>query len=323
MNNKKTEYYDIQRKMVASITTDSWQNIPHISYVYEPDVTELFEEYQRINKGRKPADKITFNTVILKIITEGIKAAPVLNSHIEYNHRTAKGKITTFENIDISMPTILPDGRMMTTNLHDCHEKTIDEMAADMQKLRDKMENSNLNEALYTVAFNKTVETVKHGKVLQALFRIAESKLGKTKTKLLKGKAKKDYYSIPEEERLCDKDIEQGTITVSNIGSLYKGQRGTAALLEIIPPQVAVFCIGAIQERPVVKEINGKKEIVIGKVLPICMAMDHRAMDFGEAVPCIQRLDEIFDNPSVIRQWLDTDKQTLTTIRSRKLSDAS
>ncbi|MBR3817355.1 MAG: 2-oxo acid dehydrogenase subunit E2 [Clostridia bacterium] len=323
MNNKKTEYYDIQRKMVASITTDSWQNIPHISYVYEPDVTELFEEYQRINRGLRPEDKITFNTVILKIITEGIKAAPVLNSHIEYNHKTAKGKITTFENIDISMPTILPDGRMMTTNLHNCQDKTIDRIAADMKELREKMENSNLNEALYTVAFNKTVDTVKKGKILQALLRIAESKLGKTKTKLLKGQAKKDYYSIPESERLCDRDIEQGTITVSNIGSLYRGQRGTAALLEIIPPQVAVFCIGAVQERPVVKEINGKKEIVIGKVLPICMAMDHRAMDFGEAVPCIQKLDEIFDNPSVIRQWLDPDKQTLTTVKARKLSDAS
>lgn len=319
----KSEYYDIQRKMVASVTTDSWQNIPHISYVYEPDVTELFEEYKKINLERKSEDKITFNTVILKVISEGIKAAPILNSHIEYNHRTAKGKITTFENINISMPTILPDGRMMTTNLHDCQEKTIDQMAEDMKKLREKAENSDLTEALYTVAFNKTLETVKKGKILQALLRIAESKLGKTRTKLLKGEARKEYYSIPESERLCDRDIEQGTVTVSNIGSLYRGQRGTAAMLEIIPPQVAVFCIGAVQDRPVVREINGKKEIAIGKVLPICMAMDHRAMDFGEAVPCIQKLDEIFENPEIIRQWLDPDKQTFTPVRRRKLSDAS
>lgn len=319
----KSEYYDIQRKMVASITTDSWQNIPHISYVYEPDVTDLFEEYKKINLGRKNEDKITFNTVILKVLTEGIKAAPVLNSHIEYNHRTAKGKITTYENINISMPTILPDGRMMTTNLHDCHIKSIDEMAEDMKKLREKAENTELTEALYTVAFNKTVDTVKKGKILQALLRITESKLGKTKTKLLKGEARKQYYSIPESERLCDRDIEQGTITISNIGSLYKEQKGTAALLEIIPPQVAVFCIGAIQEKPVIKEIHGKKEIVIGKVLPICMAMDHRAMDFGEAVPCLKKLDEIFENPEIIHSWIDAGKQTFKPIKARNLSDAS
>lgn len=305
----KSEYYDIQRKMVASITTDSWQHTPHISYVYEPDVSELFEEYKRINSERAEEDKITFNTVILKVITEGIKAAPILNSHIKYSHRRARGKVITYKNINVSMPTILPNGQMMTTNLHDCHKKTIDEMSQDMKTLRQKMENSNLTEALYTVAFNKTIDTIKQGKIVQALFRIVESKVGKTKTTLLKGKERKEYYSIPESERLCDRDIEQGTITISNIGSLYRGQRGTAALLEIIPPQVAVFCIGAIQERPVVKEINGKKEIVIGKVLPICMAMDHRAMDFGEAVPCIKKLDEIFENPQLIRQWLDPEKQ--------------
>lgn len=318
-----SEYYDIQRKMVASVTTDSWKEIPHISYIYEADVDGLFEEYRKINKGRLPEDKITFNTVILKVITEGIKAAPILNSHIEYNHRTAKGKITTYENINISMPTILPDGRMMTTNLHDCHEKNIDQMSADMKLLREKAENSELTEALYTVAFNKTVDTIKKGKLIQAFSRILESKLGKTKTVLLKGKAKKDYYAIDESKRLCDRDIEQGTITISNVGSLYKEQRGTIALLEIIPPQVAVFGVGAIQEKPVVRECKGKKEIVVGKVLPICIAMDHRAMDFGEAVPCLKKLDEIFANPEIIHQWLDADKQTLRTVKAKKFSDAS
>lgn len=300
----RSEYYNIQRKMVASVTTDSWQNIPHISYIYEPDVTELFEEYKKINAERPAEQKITFNTVMLKVITEGIKAAPILNSHITYDHRLAKGRIDTFENINISMPTILPDGQMMTTNLHDFHNKSITEMSDYMKELRKRAENSNINEALYTVAYNKTLETIKKGKVVQALFRIAESKLGKTKNTILKGKERKAYYSIPETERLSDADIEQGTVTISNIGSLYRDQRGTAALLDVIPPQVAVFCIGAIQEKPVVKEIDGKKEIAIGHILPICIALDHRAMDFGEAVPFLQRLDDIFAHPEQIRDWV-------------------
>lgn len=301
----KSEYYDIQRKMVASVTTDSWQNIPHISYVYEPEVSGLFEEYKKINAERSPENKITFNTVMLKVITEGIKAAPIMNSHIKYDHRLARGKVVTYENINISMPTILPNGKMMTTNLHDFHNKSIDEMTQYMNKLRQRAENSDLNEALYTVAYNKTLQTIKEGKVVQALFRIVESKLGKTRTKLLKGEAKKAYYSIPETERLSDADIEQGTVTISNIGSLYREQKGTATLLDVIPPQVAVFCIGSIQEKPVIKEIDGKKEIVIGKVLPICIALDHRAMDFGEAVPFLQRLDGIFAHPEEIREWID------------------
>lgn len=300
----KSEYYNIQRKMVASVTTDSWQNIPHISYIYEPDVSGLFEEYKKINAERSDENKITFNTVMLKVIVEGIKAAPIMNSHIKYNHRLAKGRIDTFENINISMPTILPDGQMMTTNLHDFHNKNIDEMTLYIKELRARAENSNINEALYTVSYNKTLQTIKEGKIVQALFRIIESKVGKTKIKLLSGKERKAYYSIPESQRLSDTDIEQGTVTISNIGSLYRDQRGTAAMLEIIPPQVAVFCIGSIQEKPVVKEIKGKKEIAIGKILPICIALDHRAMDFGEAVPFLQRLDDIFEHPEQLREWL-------------------
>lgn len=300
----KSEYYNIQRKMVASVTTDSWQNIPHISYIYEPDVSGLFEEYKKINAERSDENKITFNTVMLKVIVEGIKAAPIMNSHIKYNHKLAKGRIDTFENINISMPTILPDGQMMTTNLHDFHNKNIDEMTLYMKELRARAENSNINEALYAVSYNKTLQTIKEGKIVQALFRIIESKVGKTKIKLLSGKERKAYYSIPESQRLSDTDIEQGTVTISNIGSLYRDQRGTAAMLEVIPPQVAVFCIGSIQEKPVVKEIKGKKEIAIGKILPICIALDHRAMDFGEAVPFLQRLDDIFEHPEQLREWL-------------------
>lgn len=305
MKINKSEFFGIQRKMVASVTTDSWHNIPHISYIYEPEVSELFKEYKKINAGRSAENKITFNTVMLKVIVEGIKAAPIMNSHIKYDHRLAKGRIDTFENINISMPTILPNGEMMTTNLHNFQDKNIDEMTEYIKALRERAEKSDINEALYRVSFNKTVRTIKEGKITQALLRIAESKVGKTKIKTLSGKSRRMYYAVPETERLSDRDIEQGTVTISNIGSIYRGQKGAAALLEVIPPQVAVFCIGAIQEKPIIKEINGKKDIVIGHILPICIALDHRAMDFGEAAPFLERLDEIFSHPEIIHEWVN------------------
>lgn len=301
---KRTEHFGIQRKMVASITTDSWQNIPHITYIHEPDVSKLFEEYKKLNASRPPEKKVTFNTVILKVISEGLKAAPIMNSHIEYNHKLVKGKITTYENIDISMPTILPNGEMMTTNLHDVDKMNLDEITEYIKDLSKRAHNSNLTEALYSTAYHKTVETIKKGKLLQAAMRIINSKTGKHRIRLLKGNERKLYYSIPETQRLTDRDIEQGTITVSNIGSLNKNQKGALAILEIIPPQVAAICVGAIQERPVIKEIDGKKEIAIGKVLPLCLALDHRAMDFGDAVPFLNRIGEIFENPEEINSWI-------------------
>lgn len=42
MENANVEYFSIQRKMVATITAESWMNVPHISYLYEPDVGPIF-----------------------------------------------------------------------------------------------------------------------------------------------------------------------------------------------------------------------------------------------------------------------------------------
>ena len=47
----KTEHFGIQRKIVANMTTESWQNIPHVTYTYEPDVTEFMEQYKLLNNG--------------------------------------------------------------------------------------------------------------------------------------------------------------------------------------------------------------------------------------------------------------------------------
>ena len=58
-----TEYFGIQRKIVANMTTESWQNIPHVTYMYEPDVTKFFKEYKKLNQNRSGEEKITFNSL--------------------------------------------------------------------------------------------------------------------------------------------------------------------------------------------------------------------------------------------------------------------
>ncbi len=304
------ENFGIQRKMVSAITTESWETIPHVSYMYEPTVTKFFEEFKKLNMHRTGADKITFNTLMLRVIVEGLKAAPQMNAHIRYNKDYVSGTIETFENINISMTTILPNGEMMTTNLRDFQKRNLDDMTRYIADLRRRAEKSDLNEAMFQVSYNKTINTIKQGKLAQAIRRILGAKIGKCRVKTLSGRAKKEYNAIPVTERLGDRDIEQGTVTVSNIGSLYLQQKGALALLEIIPPQVSAFAVGAVMDKPVVTEKeNGEKEVTVGKVLPLCIAFDHRALDFGDIIPFIKRLDEIFENPKVIHQWVDEDKR--------------
>ena len=86
---------------------------------------------------------------------------------------------------------------------------------------------------------------------------------------------------MPADRKLSVSDIEQGSITVSNFGSLYKNLRGRPLLLEIVPPQVVAIGIGAIQDT------DGRR------ILPMCIAFDHRALDFGDIVPFIKKMDEL------------------------------
>ena len=306
MTKTGTTHFGIQRKIVANMTAESWETIPHVTYNYEPDVTEFMIEYKRLNENCAPEDKITLNTLMLKIIVEGLKADPAMNAHIEFDRKLVRGQIHTFEDINISMPMVLPNGEMMTINLHNFENKTLDQMVDYIADVNRRVKNTDLNEVMFDVSLDNTLTALKQGKVKQTIYRLIGSKTGKNKVKTLSGKAKKAYESIPEEDRLTKRDIEQGTITVSNIGSTYRQQRGETCLLEIIPPQVCAIAVGAVQDKPVViVNEQGEKEIAIRQVMPLCIAFDHRALDFGEIVPFIKRLDEIFEEPEIIHTWRD------------------
>lgn len=47
---------------------------------------------------------------------------------------------------------------------------------------------------------------------------------------------------------MSEQNLISGTVTISNIGSLYREQEGYFGLLEIIPQQVFVIGLGAVQE---------------------------------------------------------------------------
>ncbi len=298
----RTEHFDIQRKIVANMTTESWEQIPHVAYVYEADVTDLMTEFKKLRSTSKT--KITLNTVLMKAIIEGLKAAPVMNSHLSYNRKLVRGELKTFEDINISMPMLLPDGRMMTVNLRDFQNKSLLAMTDYIADVTRRAENTNLNEVMFDVSLDNTITGLKQGKVKQTVRRLIGSKTGKHKVHTLRGAAKKAYYSIPEKDRLTKKDIEQGTVTISNLGSLYRGQSGYGTLIEIVPPQVCAFALGAVQDKPVVvTDKFGNKTIEARQILPITVVFDHRALDFGDVIPFLKKMDSIFAHPQMIQEW--------------------
>ncbi len=296
-----TEHFGIARKIVSNMTSESWETIPHACVTYDADVTKLFDTLKEINEGKDKSQKITVNTAMLRIIVEALKACPKMNGHIEFNRKLVRGKVTTLENIDISMPVVLKTGEMMTINMHSMESKTMSQMRDAIADSMRRANNSDMNEVMFEVSMDNTIQGLKKGKIAQTIYRLIGSKTGKHKVKTLSGKAKKDYYSIPKEDRLTKHDIEQGTITISNLGSIYRKWKGECTILEIIPPQLVAIGVGASQRKPV---CTPQGDISSALILPLTVAFDHRALDMGDMVPFFEKLDEIFENAEIIKEWI-------------------
>jgi pyruvate/2-oxoglutarate dehydrogenase complex dihydrolipoamide acyltransferase (E2) component len=129
--------------------------------------------------------------------------------------------------------------------------------------------------------------------------RVASVLLGLTRLPRLKGGERREYYSLDPSKRLTEKDINAGTVVVSNIGSIQGGHAGMFGLIDIVAPQVFAIGISAVAERPsVITSKDGEKSVGIRSILPFCLVFDHRAFEFGELLPFLKRLDQLFANPS-------------------------
>lgn len=288
---RNTERFGLQRKIVANMTTESWSTIPHASIIYEPDVTSFLHEWQQL-KAQAEWQGITINTVLMYACTKGFLAAPAMNAHINFNRKLVAGTITQYEEVNISMPAAMSDGKMMTLNVRNCENKSLRELSDYIADLYHRMEKTVLDEAMFEVSMENTINLLKRLKFLTILGRFAGLIPSRREINRLKGNEKKVYDAMPATERLTKHDIEQGTILISNLGSIYRGAICKPALLDVIPPMVAALGIGSVYEQ-------GQR-----KFLPINLSFDHRALDFDGVVPFMKCLDDIFANPAQMKDWL-------------------
>ena len=292
--------FNIQRKIVATMTTASWRHIPHVSFIYDADVTDFVEAYKQFDEATPY--HITFNTVMLKALSEGIKAAPRINAHMHYEPRLVRGKLTFYDNIDISVPWMLPDGNMMTITMKDMGNKSLKEMTEYVEDINRRLRNTNLTEALYSVSIRDTMEQLRQGHFLSSIQRLYGSKTNpRHRVTPLKGREKEEYDRIPPTEKITIDDLKQGTITISNVGAAAKGIKGALDMLMIVPPQICAIGISSMQRRPtVITDEEGNEKVEIRTILPMCICFDHRALDFGEVSPFIKKMEEIFKDPWLV-----------------------
>ena len=298
----KVDPLTIQRKIIAFSTTKSWREIPHVSFNYEPDITELYELYK---SEIKPLG-LSLNVIMLKLIIEGLKEAKKMNGEVVYNRVTAKGKVITKDEISISMPMIFPSGEMMTVCLHEVNDMSMTDLRNYILDLRRRSNSTNTNEVMYDIAKGQLIEQMKKGHVISQGAKILINQVGSNRPEHFRGKKKREYEKIPATDRLLPSDLMPGTVTVSNVGSLYPGLRGNLSLLEILSGQVCAIGLGAVQDKPsVIVNENGEKSIEARKTIGLCIAFDHRAIDFNDIIPFAQKLDSVLADPKQILDWVN------------------
>lgn len=103
------------------------------------------------------------------------------------------------------------------------------------------------------------------------------------------GAAVKDYAARSRNKKLTPQEMEGSTFTISNLGMF-----GIESFTSIInQPNSAILSVGAIVQKPVVKE----GQVVVGNTMKLCLACDHRTVDGATGSLFLQTLKGYIENP--------------------------
>ena len=99
----------------------------------------------------------------------------------------------------------------------------------------------------------------------------------------------KDFASRARNKKLTPAEMEGSTFTISNLG-MFGIQEFTSIINQ---PNSAILSVGSIVQKPVVKE----GDIVIGNMMKLTLACDHRTVDGATGAQFLQTLRGFIENP--------------------------
>ena len=99
----------------------------------------------------------------------------------------------------------------------------------------------------------------------------------------------KDLAGKARNKKLTPAEMDGSTFTVSNLG-MFGVEQFTSIINQ---PNSAILSVGAIVEKPVVKD----GQIVVGHTMKLCLACDHRTIDGATGAQFLQTLKAYIENP--------------------------
>ncbi|MEZ3163448.1 2-oxo acid dehydrogenase subunit E2 [Halorubrum sp. RMP-47] len=105
-----------------------------------------------------------------------------------------------------------------------------------------------------------------------------------------------DLAARARERKLKPAEMNGGTFSITNFGAIG----GEYATPIINYPETAILGLGAIEERPVVRERDGASEVVPAPTLPLSLSIDHRVVDGAVAAEFANTVMEHLENPLLL-----------------------
>ena len=102
-----------------------------------------------------------------------------------------------------------------------------------------------------------------------------------------------DKAALAHDNKLGAQDMRNGTITISNIGSVG----GTWFTPVINYPEVAILGVGTIKQEPIV---NDEGEIVVGRMMKLSLSFDHRIVDGATAQKAMNNIKRLLNDPELL-----------------------
>ncbi|MEI6673896.1 MAG: dihydrolipoamide acetyltransferase family protein [Verrucomicrobiota bacterium] len=117
-------------------------------------------------------------------------------------------------------------------------------------------------------------------------------KHAETKSLLTLSREVKDLASRAKERKLKPDEFDGGTLTVTNLGAW--GIESFDAIIN--PPQAAILAIGAIVEKPVVKD----GQVLPGLRMNLGLSCDHRVIDGATGAQFLAEVKRLVEHPAMM-----------------------
>lgn len=295
----RIEYFNLKTRVSGNVLVNAQKTIPAAIYVYEADITKFYEEYKKLKESC--GYPLSFNTLMMRLLAEGLKVAPRLNAHLEYNHTASCGRLIVKKHIDVAMPIFMDGGITFPVKVRGIEDKSLKEIADQIADIMARLDKTDVDGLLFDLIQQRMLGFMLKGKVISTFAQIASGFVGKYSVTSVKDLFKE---KVKNPESLSMYDFNEGTVCFTNTGTLCRDLYGHIAYGPLLYPQVFMLGISNIKEVDYpFKNEKGEVDIGTKKMLPITLVFDHRLGGFGDVIPLVKKFEEVFANPEIIKEW--------------------